>query len=207
MADLGALKQRIIDETNRDDLEDELADAMNRVIADSIEFYAAERWSFTELRTTSSTTAGNEYINRPSGTRIVDKPFLLIGGVRFDITKRSNEYIEGLYTTPLSGQPTDYAEYQDTLRLWPTPNAVYTIIWLNIADVTGLDYDDDASENAWTNTGAPLIAARARMFFFRDYFKADADLLRAQLAEQEWYGRLKGETNRRIGTGRVRPSP
>ena len=48
MATLGDLKQRIIDETNRDDLQDELASALNRVIADAIDFYQAERWVFDE---------------------------------------------------------------------------------------------------------------------------------------------------------------
>lgn len=207
MADLAALRTRIIDETNRDDLEDELASALDRVIADSIELYAAERWYWDEDRTTSACTIDNEYIARPTGTRIVDRPFLLIGGVRYRMLKRSMAEIEGLYTTPLTGQPTDFCEFGDTLRLWPTPNAAYTIIWLTIADEVGLDYDDPASENAWTNQGAPLISSRARMFLFGDYFRDDLGYARAERAEKLWYDRLKAETNRRIGTGRVRPSP
>lgn len=207
MATLGDLKQRIIDETNRDDLQDELADALSRVIADSIEFYAAGRWWWNEARVTSTTTAANEYTNRPTGARIIDVPFLLIGGVRFDINKRSMEWIEGMYTTPLTGQPTDYCEFGSQVRWWPTPNDAYTIAWLDIADVTALDYEDDDSENAWTNYAPQLLSARARMMFFRDYFKSDADYVRAEIAEQQWYGRLKGESNRRMGTGRIRPSP
>jgi len=207
MATLGDLKQRIIDETNRDDLQDELASALNRVIADAIDFYQAERWVFDENRTTSACTPDNEYIDRPAGTRIVDRPFLLIGGVRYRLIKRSNAHIEGLYTTPLKGQPTDYAEYGDSLRLWPTPNLAYTIIWLTIWDVTALDYSDDTSENSWTNEGARLIAARAKLLLFRDYFRDDAAYARAKVQMDEAYNRLKGETNRRLGTGRVRPSP
>lgn len=208
MATLADLRQRIVDETNRDDLDTggELAGALDRVIADAIDFYAAERWWFTEARVTSTTTAGNEYITRPAGTHIVDAPFLVVGGVRFDITKRSMEYLEGLYSVPQSGQPTDHAEYQDTLRLWPTPNDVYTIIWLNIADVTALNYAVPTSENAWTNVGAPLIAARSKVLLYRDYFRFFDKIPGAQQQEQEAYDRLKGETNRRLGTGRIRPS-
>ena len=206
MATLGDLKDRIVQETNRDDLEDELADALTRVIQDAIEYYAAEPWWWNQARTTSTCTIGNEYVTRPSGVRIIDKPFLVVGNVRYDITKRSLEEIEGLYTTPISGQPTDYCEFVAQIRLWPTPNLAYTIIWLSDADVTALNYSDDSSSNFWTNQGAPLISARARMLLFRDYYKSDQDFLRASGAEQEWYGRLKGESNRMIGTGRVRPS-
>jgi hypothetical protein len=204
---LGGLRTRIISESNRDDLEDELADALDQVIADAIEYYAAERWWWNEARATSTTTAANEYTNRPTGARIIDVPFLLIGGVRYDINKRSMEWIEGMYTTPLSGQPTDYCEFGAQVRWWPTPNDAYTIVWLDIADATALDYSSAASTNVWTVNAAPLLSARARMTLFRDYFKADADYGRAEAAERQWYGRLKGETNRRLGTGRLRPSP
>lgn len=206
MATLADLKTRIIQESNRDDMLDDLASALDRVIADSIEYYAAERWWWNEARSTSVCTIGNEYISRPTGTRILDVPFLVVGGVRFDLTKREMADIEGLYTTPQSGQPIEYCEFGDQLRLWPTPNAAYTVIWLAIADVTALNYAVATSSNAWTNQGAPLISARARMFFFGDYFKADDDYQRAARSESTWYARLKGESNRRLGTGRMRPS-
>lgn len=206
MSNLGDLKQRIIVETNRDDLQDELADALDRVIADSIEYYAAQRWWWDEARSTSACTPANEYIDRPSAARIIDRPFLLIGGVRYRMTKRTMEWIEGMYTTPLSGQPTDYCEFGDQCRLWPTPNLAYTIIWLSVNDEAPLDYEDDTSENAWTNQGQRLIAARARMILFANYFRDVAGLTFATNDERTWYDRLKGETNRRLGTGRIRPS-
>lgn len=203
---LGGLKTRIITETNRDDLEDDLADALDSVIADAIEFYAAEPWWFNQSRQTNTTTAAVQYVTKPTDVRIIDRPFLIIGAVRYEMTKRSLVEIEGLYSTASTGQPTDWCDYGAQIRLWPTPNTAYTVVWLSDADVTALDYDDDASTSYWTNEAAPLIAARARMIFFRDYFKADADFMRAAGAEQEWYGRIKGETNRRIGTGRTRGS-
>lgn len=204
---LGGLRTRIITETNRDDLEDELATALDTVISDAIEHYAAQRWWWSEARVTSTTTPANEYTTRPTGARIIDVPFLLIGGVRFDINKRSMEWIEGMYTTPLTGQPTDYCEFGSQVRWWPTPNTAWTIVWLDIADVTALDYATAASSNAWTVYAPQLISARARMLLFRDYFKGDADYARAEVAERDWYRRLKSESDRRIGTGFMRPSP
>lgn len=202
---LGGLKTRIITETNRDDLTDELASALDTVINDSIEFYATERWWWNEARVTSTTTPDNEYIDRPAAARIIDQPFLLIGGVRYDMSKRSMEWIEGMYTTPLKGQPTDYCEFGTQCRLWPMPNQAWTIIWLDIADLSALASDN--ASNYWTTACPQLISARSRMIFFRDYFKSDADYARAEVAERQWYGHFKGESNRRIGTGFVRPSP
>lgn len=206
-ATLGGLKTRIITESNRDDLSDDLATALDTVIADSIEYYAAERWYWNETRVTSTTTASVEYTNRPTGARIIDAPFLIIGGVRYDLTKRSIEWIEGMYSSPTVSQPTDYAEYGDTVRWWPAPNSTYTIAWLDISDVTALDYSNDASSNAWTTKAAPLISARARLFLFSDYFRDDLGFARATNSEKVWYDRLKAETNRRLGTGRLRASP
>lgn len=206
MATLGDLKTRIITETNRDDLEAgaDLASSLNTVIADAIEYYAAERWWWNEARDTSTTTAGSEYSNRPTGARLIDKPFLLVGGVRFDLTKRSRDWIEGMYTTPLSGQPTDYCEMGAQVRWWPMPNTTWSIVWMDIDDATALDYADDTSSNSWTTYAPQLIDARARMLLFRDFFRDDEAYARAQVAEREWYGVLKAETNKRLGTGRLR---
>lgn len=204
---LGDLKQRIIDETTRDDLADDLADALTRTIQDAIDFYATERWWFTEARVTSACTIGNEYIALPAGLRVLDRPFLVVGNVRYGLHVRSMEDIEALYTTPISGQPTDYAVFGSNLRLWPTPNLAYTMIWLDVADATALDYSDDASSNAWTLYATPLVAAKAKQILYRDYLSATASdprFLNATIQVKEAYDHLKGETNRRLSTGRVR---
>lgn len=206
---LGDLKSRIIDETNRDDLADDLLSALNRVIADAIDFYAVERWWFTEARIITSCTPGSEYLDLPSGLRLLDRPFLVVGNVRYDLTKRSMEEIEALYTTPITGQPTDFAVFGSQIRLWPTPNIAYQVIWLEVADATSLDFSNDNSSNVWTQYAAPLIAARCKTFLYRDYLSASEQDPRITLAlsqEREAYAQLKSETNRRLATGRVRPS-
>lgn len=206
---LGDLRQRIIDETNRDDLADDLLDALNRVIGDAIDYYAAERWWFTEARVTSVCTPGNEYLALPTGIRLLDRPFLLVNDVRYSLAKRSMEEIEGFNTVVVQGQPTDFAVYSTNIRLWPWPSEAYTVIWLEAADAAALDYTDDASSNVWTVNAAPLIAARAKIILYRDYLSAseqDPRIANAMMQEKEAYSRLKGETTRRLGTGRVRPS-
>lgn len=209
MATLGDLKTRIITETTRDDLADDLADSLTLVIQKAIDFYAAQPWWFNQERTTSLCTIANEYIARPTGMRLLQVPFLLIGGVRYDMTRRSMEEIEGLYTTPLTGQPTDYCEFGDNIRLWPTPNVAYTIIWLDSTDVAALDYTDDTSTNFWTNEGQDLITGRAKYTLYRDYLSTTSTDPRIALAKEqmtESYDRLKAESNRRMAKGRLQPS-
>lgn len=210
MATLGDLKTRIITETNRDDLGDDLASTLSGIIAKSIDQYAAERWWFNELRTTSACVSANQYATLPTGFRVLDKLFLVVGNVNYTLRPRQNLEIEALYTTPISGQPTDYAVYGSQVRFWPTPNSAYPLIWELIADVTpALDYADDTSTNAWTNQGQDLICAEAKMRLYRDVLSAQTTDPRYQLALQQReqaYSRLKGETTRRLSTGRVRAS-
>lgn len=209
MASLGDLKSRIITETTRDDLADDLAASLTLVIQQAIDFYAAEPWWFNQDRVVTSVTPNSEYSSRPSGMRVTIKPFLLIGGVRYDLTRRSMAEIEGLYTTPLTGQPTDYCEFQSQIRYWPTPAIAYQVVWLDSDDVAALDYSDDNSTNFWTNQGQDLIVGRCKFLLYRDYLSTTSADPRISLAENamgEAYSRLKAETNRRLAKGKVRPS-
>jgi hypothetical protein len=83
---LGDLKQRIIDETNRDDLRTSSCDALNRVIADAIDFYAAERWWFNERASPRPASSATSTSPARPGCACSTKPFLLVGGVRYDLT-------------------------------------------------------------------------------------------------------------------------
>jgi len=207
MATLGQLKSRIVSETNRDDLLDDLASALNSCIAQAIDFYANSRFTFNELRTTSIAAQGSEYLTIPTNFRFVDELFVIVGGVRYPLRKLQMTQVEDLYSVPLTGQPTNWAEYNFQARLWPTPNIAYTMIWIGVADVTpALDYTDDASTNDWTTRGADLIDARTRFLLYRDYFRDDGGMQIAKAAETEAYANLKGVSNRMMTTGRVRQS-
>lgn len=206
---LGDLKNRIITETNRDDLVDTLAPWLTLVIQQSIEFYAAERWWFTEATVTPTCVIGSQYTPLPTGFRFRDALFIVVGGVRYALRIRQMVDIEALYTTPITGQPTDAAFFGSSLRLWPTPNVAYPIIADGVFDTTALNYSDDTSTNPWLSYAYDLITARAKIFLYRDFLSAqetDPRLALAMSQEASAYNRTKGETNRRITTGRVRPS-
>lgn len=207
MATLGELRTRIVTETNRDDLLDTLSASLDLCIQQAIEYYADTRFWFNELRTTSVAAANVEYLPYPTGLRFLDELFIIVGGVRYNLRKLQNIDIESLYSVPLIGQPTDFAEYVGQARLWPTTNISYTFIWLGVASVTpALDYTNPLSTNAWLSSAYDLIDARARYLLYRDYFRDDGGMAIASNAETQALDNLKTHSNRLMGTGRVRPS-
>lgn len=197
------LKNRIIAETNRDDLEDELASYLSMAIEQAIDSYSAERFWFNEARTTSAVTVGGEYVNLPTGLRKLDYVWLVVGNVNFPLTKRETWEIEELYSTPQRGQPTDFAVVQEQIRIWPTPTTAWSLIWEYVKDVTP-PLVNDGDTNAWLDRAYDLIDARARLILYRDFFRDGDGAAAAKIAEAEAYARVKSETNVRIGTGRVR---
>ena len=208
MATLDDLKTRIITETNRDDLTDDLATALDEVISRAIEFYAVQRFTFNEYRQTASTVASNQYVTLPSGVRMIDYLSVTVGANAYPLRPQAWQVIEewnGYATT--SGQPTDYSVQSGQVRLYPVPNIAYVLTFLGVYDVTpALDYSDGTSTNAWLTDGYDLIAARVRYLLYRDYFRDDAGASIALGAEQEALSDLRNSASKLLGTGRMRGS-
>lgn len=213
MATLGDLKTRIISETTRDDLADDLAAQFQNIIARSIEQYAAERWWFNERRVLIPTVAGQGFVTWPVGltaARWIDGLYLEqnAGATRWPLAARSIDEFEELSQPNVTGQPTDYLVADTDIRLFPIPNRIYNLAADIIADVTpALVADTDA--NAWTNQGQDLITAQAKLRLYRDYLSAnvnDPRIVLANAQERDAYSRLRAESTRRTATGRLQPA-
>lgn len=213
MPTLGDLQTRISTEMTRDDLGDELRQQLNQTIVDAINDYADERFSFNEVRVTSTLLAGAQYVNLPSGYQSIDKLYAVVGSVNFEIHLRSMEYIEALYANPQTGQPIEYAIFNGQARIWPTPNVTYPAIWLTVSQVSPQITVASASadggpaiSNNWTNEGQRLICARAKELLYRNVFKDWDAATAAKQDVAEAYAQLRGFSNRNLSTGRIRPS-
>lgn len=208
MATLADLRTRIIAETNRDDLTDELATALDEVIARSIDYFGTQRFTFNEYRKPAVTVAADQYVTLPAGFRQIDYLSVTVGSNAYPLRMQSWEVIEewnGYATT--SGQPTDFSVQDGQLRLYPVPNIAYALTALGVAEVSPvLDYSDGASTNAWLVQGYDLIAARVRYLLYRDYFR-DAEGAQIALgAMQEALSNLRNDVAKLLGTGRLRGS-
>lgn len=210
MATLGDLKTRIITEVNRDDLADDLATELNTLIAQAIDEYAVQPFWFNSFtRTDISAVAGSQYVTIPDDVRDIQYVWVLIGGTRYIMRKLPETRIISLYTTPINGQPTDFSQINQTLHVWPTPNISYPLILQVVEDVSpALDYSNDASANDWTDPriGAPLIKACVKKMLYRDQFRDQTGYQMCSSDEADAYSKLRGESNKRLGTGRVATS-
>ena len=213
---LADLQNRIITETNRDDLGDVLASQLNQSISDAIDKFANERFSFNESRVMTTLASGigaagdtGQYTSLPSGYQVIDDVYIQVGGVKFWLQKKTNDYLESLYAIPQIGQPIYWAPYLTQARVWPTPNTAYPMFWLGIFDVLpaltfGPVPDTGAQSNSWTVEGQRLITAQAKQFLYRDVFKDAEAADAASGAIGDAYAELKGLTNRRLSTGFTR---
>lgn len=216
MPTLADLRDRVIRETNRDDLLDAPgadqtgtnSDSLDLCIQQAIKYFETQRFSFNEARIVSTTVGSDEYVSLPGGLRFIDTLSVQVGSNRYPMRMQSYEVIEEWngYATS-AGQPTDFSVSNGRVRLYPIPNIAYPVIFLGVSEVTpALDYDDETSENAWTNQAYDLIAARTRYLLYRDYFRDDAGASTAFGAQQEALSELLNDAAQQIGTGRLRGS-
>jgi hypothetical protein len=209
MATLADLKARIISETQRDDLADDMATQFQNIILRSIDYYATERWWFNERRITIPLVPGNMSILRPVDCRMIDELYFEQNGgaTRWRLNVRSILEFEALSQPTVYGQPTDYLEADTLIKLFPIPNATTPLALDYLADVQPvLLADTDA--NVWSNQGQDLITARSKIYLYRDYLSAtvqDPRLLGSMAAERDAYSALRAESTRRTSTGRLVP--
>lgn len=199
MSDFATLKARIADELNRSDLTSQIASAVPR----AIEHYARERFDFNEGRSTATLTIDNQYVDFPSGLRVVDEVYATVGGYTYDLTRREFDEIEywsGASNT--SGQPLDYAMRNRQFRIYPTPNAAYVLTVTGIYDEPALSADDDT--NDWcTDIAADLINYRVQFLMYRDILKDRESMLEARQAEKEALQELRAEAEHLTSDGKV----
>lgn len=198
---LGDLKTRIADELARADLASQIALA----IADAIREAATHRFWFMEARgieipITSGTAT---YTTEDIETLIeIDRLALIVGGQRRTLRQMNDDELDRLNDgTAPTGEPYAYSRYGDQLRLYPTPQADYTV---KIDGLThGAVLDADADSNVWTTTGERLIRALAKRNVFADVIH---DYPRAEVQDAlavRYRKEFEAQTHSRTATGEM----
>ncbi len=127
---------------------------------------------------------------------------ITVGGSSYQLDGQDWTTIEDWQGLAASGQPTDYALSGSQIRLYPTPDQVFALAVIGVADLPALS--TDASSNAWTNEASDLIAARTRMTLFRDVLRDPEGVGLAKDAIREAEDALDRKTTMKIGQGAVR---
>lgn len=206
MADYAALKQRIITETSRDDLADDLAGTLDDHVADACVEYSDMRFWFNQSIQAVATTAGAITVALPAPMRIIDR----LAGPYDDLTPVSlDDYPDfGIFAADATGLPSRYAYVDGALRFDIKPDAVYNMTAYGLLQID--PPAADADDNAWTNEARALIIARAKMTLCRDVFRDQDGVVLAQAGVRDCLTKLRRETERRLNRRRtaqlVRPN-
>lgn len=199
--DLAALKARIADELERSDLTTQIA----RTIESAIEFHADRRFWFLEDEGTVDTVAGEASVDVPDGLRTAHdcEVEILVGSDSYSMRKLGwRQYRRHAQFSTSRGQPFDYAFRDGKFWLHPVPDTVYTITAYGIYDQPALANPTDV--NAWTDVARDLIAAEVELRIARDFLRDPERMRNAASARNEALADLRGKSQGRKGTGRIR---
>jgi hypothetical protein len=95
----------------------------------------------------------------------------------------------------VKARPYYYAYYKQNIRLYPIPDAVYTITLAYVYKLTALS--DGGDSNAWTTDAEELIRCRAKADLYGHLLKEYDAADRMTMREQEIFRSLKRETRLR----------
>lgn len=199
MSNYGALQTRIGRELRKNNSTTNI----QAHIQSAIRYYAKKRFWFNQGRQEVLTVAGADTVTLPTGFRKEDEVYVTISGNRFDLEKRTFDDIEQMHgLTTTTGQPWDYALRGDQIRVYPTPDAVYTLTITGIFDLGALS--DDAHTNDWCTEAEDLIVSRAKYTLCRDVYFDDEGAANARLAMAEALAPLTEESGARNARRRLR---
>ena len=207
MSTLGTLKSEISDDLARTDLSTQIAAA----ITAAINHYKARRLYFNETRSATWVTvaAQSDYTSADDADiplfLKLDDVFLEDSDSRsFRLTRADPVDLEiWLDSDAPSDQPYAYAYINRTFRLYPIPDAVYTIRPVGHIELAAPAADDTA-DNAWMTEAYELLRCRAKWFLYLHVIKKPDMAELMHMAEMEALSKLGGATTDRVASGTIR---
>lgn len=208
MTSLGTMRDRIADELDRADLTSQI----EREIKSAVAYYERKRFWFNEKRTNFATVNGQEWY---TSTDDSDIPYLLTLDIAKIALSSSDKYeLELMPYADLEavsfgeaedeGQPTQMAYFQKQIRLYPIPDASYSVVLSGIFALG--DLSASADTNAWMTDGEALIRARAKRNILRNVIR-DPELANEIAQEEAEELRVLVEaTTQKKKTGRLMPT-
>ena len=210
MSTYGTMIDRIAAELERSDLGSAgTPGVIGTHINDAIRQNKAKNWWFVQSPTsaalTSSTTASDSYVSEYTGLIQLDSLRITVNSQLNELVPVSFDEMEALYDgNNNAGQPFRYARYGKRIRLYPMPDAIYTLTWSGLFEESTLAASADT--NDWMTDGELLIRHTARMTILRDYLRDDQAAASCGPAIGAALDALDREHMRRSPVRRLRPS-
>lgn len=204
----GLLLDRLEDELRDATINTNIRDAVRNAIAD----YEYERFYFNEERSLSFTASTNAEFY--SSADLASIPYLLkIDSIRiatnnqyYPLRRRDYSWMENVsQTVTQTGIPTDYAYYNQRLRLWPIPNAKYTVQIASVIRLPTLSATTDT--NAWVSEQLPeaMIRARTKAHIWAHVKRDPVQAAFFNQIAQQHHDMLVRNTTKQLSSGSFRP--
>lgn len=198
MANYADMQARILDELANDG--DLTASQVNNAIQDAIKYYERNEWWFNSNISTFSTVSDQEYYTLANFSDLPSSVSLLamtvsVTGVNNSLRGVDFQSINDVQTGQVKGIPRFFAYFDQALRLFPIPSAVYTLTVAYVYRLPALVNGTD--ENAWTNDAEELIRQSAKRRLAMNILFADEIAGRCKILETEAYDGLRRENRMR----------
>ena len=199
------MRTRIADELANDG--DITSAQINYAIQDTIKQYERTPWWWNEKTATMATVNAQEYYSSSDLSDIPDIVRIVSALVTENSLKRSLtpyefSQIDDVQDGSMTGCPEAYALFKENIRLYPIPDAVYTVTLAYIYRLTALSADSDS--NAWTTDAEELIRQGAKRRIALNYLHTDELAARCAVMEREAFAELQAENRRRRPNTRLK---
>ncbi len=206
MATYSTMQSRIADEIARADLTSNIQSA----ILSTIQRWERRRFHFNETTGTFVTVASQEYYSSSDFADLanlveIDLLRLTYNNTYYDLNSRTMGWIdEHLTASTDTGPPTDYVHYKQNFRLYPIPDAAYTVTVSYVKKFTALSSGTDS--NAWTNDAEELVRCGAMADLYGNVIMDYEKEARWRGKETDAYLHLLGQTVRQTSSGFIVPT-
>jgi hypothetical protein len=177
------MQTRIADELVRDDLANQIKQAINS----AIKTWEASRFSFNERRYLINTVANQEFYDTSEPTLLLHDGSALDDGeaiIEIDtirptinsqeglpLTWRSQSWFDNFSITTTTGPPDSVGWYGLQLRFHPVPDTVYPVNIKALGRLGPNPLVADADTNYWMTEGEALIRHQAKYILYRDLLR------------------------------------
>lgn len=204
----GALLDRLEDELRDTTINTQLREFVRTAIGE-LEY---ERFYFNEERSLSFTASTNaEFYGAADLAAIpnllkIDSMRIAVSNQYYPLRRRDWSWMENVsQTATQTGTPTDYAYYNQRLRLWPIPNAKYTVQIASVVRLITLSATTDA--NAWVTEQLPeaIIRSRTKAHVWAHLKRDPGQAAFFNQIADTHLSQLRMTTTKRLSSGSFRP--
>lgn len=198
MSTYADMRARIADELANDG--DISTTQINRAIQSTIAEYSGEPFWFNTKSIVFSTLASGEYYESSptstfEGIIHIDSAVVTSGGIKMPMAAIDSAQIDDVQTGAVLGVPRFYARVFNKIRLYPIPDAEYSVTMAIVYTLDALV--DDTDTNAWMNEAEEVIRQGAKKRLGADILQSDEIYARCARMESAAYTGLRAENRQR----------